>query len=135
VVASLREQGWKDWHILLALKNVAVNYWINHADQQIDLGSMGVESATAHVKAAVESGEWDAKDVVPISEITEKNLLAAIERVGLANELSALGVEPSPLIDPTSVGEFLARRMKYWDLDVPHDPIFSSSLSDSDYVA
>ena len=134
VVASLREQGWKDWHILLAIKNVAVNYWINHADQQIDLGSMGVESATAHVKAAVESGEWDANYAVPVSEFTEKYLLAAIELVGLTNELPSLGLEPSSRVDPASVGEFLARRVKYWDLDVPHDLFFSPSPSDSDQI-
>ena len=85
---------------------------------------MDAESAKAWVKAELESGNWDANYPVPLTEFTEQSLRAAIDSVGLLNELSSLGLKPSPLVGLSVVHEFLAHRMRYWDLDAPHQQFF-----------
>lgn len=124
LVASLRAEGWKDWHLLLAVVNIVVN---GRAAQR------GLNMTTSITKADIErvslltQEEERAEDPEPPLRIfTEDRMwfhlsnaaLTTVRRWGLEVRLNR--------VDPRSFLGLLGDRFNYWDDDVDHEPIFTT---------
>jgi hypothetical protein len=124
-LAVLREEGWKDWHLLLAVVNVALNFRMQaegididapHPEQVARLHAP--EDETAH-PVPDEAFSLDAMRMM-----NEALQIGCIAQVGL--ELH----HQQPPIE--AVGTFLSARYRFWEDDVPHqDPFRGEPLEHS----
>ncbi len=124
VVNDLRSLGWKDWHILLGIKNVAMNYWLERSGPSIAT-VLGPGATSKKLEDLLKQQQWDTKVPVPASEFSRENLDFQIGLVMAGSELRRIGLELyGPDIDVSAVREFLTRRTAYWNVDVEHEEIF-----------
>jgi hypothetical protein len=125
-VALLRQRGWLDWHILIAVFNLGL---------QVRLGRAGLNRAEVH---ATEQGRQAAKDLAftPESEDDLPAPLAPVlnlERMDWARQL-ALGSLMSHWELDLGAGRFdikaaerlLAERYGYWTDDIEHSDPFAA---------
>jgi len=116
---NLRNQGWKDWHILLALFNLVMNYRMEK------LGISG--NVIAMEKFYQEYPYKEEKDdaiKIPLEEINEVNMKRSLQ-VSMLATLKGFGFSlEGKLIKPEEISNFLAEKFNYWDDDVDHEPIF-----------
>lgn len=119
LVDRLRNEGWKDWHILMALANLVINYRVN--------ASVSPSSPNSAQDVTLEymNREEDEKSIpIPLDLVTEDNLRSRME-AGMLASLRGLGHEINTATPPfEAVGEFLGQRYNYWDLDAEHDDPF-----------
>lgn len=116
---KLRSEGWKDWHILMALANLVVNYRVN--------ASVSPSSRDSAQKVTLEymNREENEKSIpIPLDLVTEENLRRTM-KTGMLASLRGLGHEINIATPPfEAVSEFLGQRYNYWDLDVEHEDPF-----------
>ncbi len=116
-VDSLREEGWKDWHILLATFNAVLNY-------QASLEMEGTPHTTQIAERAQQLVQLDTlPDVGPIP-----NAVLSRERLRLHLQTSLLSTLRiwdlrihTQVPDIGAIQEFLAKRYGYWTDDFEHD--------------
>ena len=65
---KLRSEGWKDWHILLALDNLVLNYRAN------ELGIKTFRDMNKFTKEFMQEEENEDSFVVPLDQINEENM-------------------------------------------------------------
>jgi hypothetical protein len=119
VSTALRQDGWRDWHILLAVANQTWNYRIARA-----IGPLGLLDAEddawrkyAHQREDTSSPE------VPLSEYSKDNLRNALTMT-MISTLSGMGLECQQRTpDLLAIEEFLSRRCNYWVDDVGHEDL------------
>jgi hypothetical protein len=117
----LKGEGWKDWHLLLAIENVRFNYWINSTPELREKINRGDKEALMKSRG-VEEGDEDP--VIPSEEFKIENLKQSL-RVSQLSTLSGLGLGVSQQTPNLEGVDRLLRRFHYWDDDVPHPDIFS----------
>lgn len=120
---KLRNQGWKDWHILLALFNLAMNYRMN---------KLGISNNIAAMKEFYERYPYkeEKKDsiVVPLDEINEENMKSSL-KISMLSTLQGYGFSlEGRKINPEEISKFLTEKFNYWEDDVDHEPIFDIEL-------
>lgn len=116
-IASLRAQGWKDWHILMSIVNLAVNYRVHTMDVTGPL-----QTREAFMKLF--SGEEESNAVpIPVEEFSEKQLKFGLS-LTLPSTFKGIGLDLrlNP-INFEAMFDFLGQRMSYWDIDVEHRDI------------
>jgi hypothetical protein len=117
-VSDLRADGWKDWHILLALTNAVMNYRARRTSS-----NSRNSFAAAHARMAT-MPETAASPEVPLSEVTTEKLRESLQMSAWAT-LKGYGLEchqQTPDIPATM--KLLAKRYNYWSDDMPHSPLF-----------
>lgn len=121
VTSSLREEGWKDWHILLAVYNAVVNY----------LASMqqGAGNKLTHQERIARGVELAKLEVlpddvpIPSSVVSEENLRQCL-RHSMLSTLKTWGLTVNTkAIDPYAIEKLLSERYGYWTDDVPHEDL------------
>ena len=119
LVDKLHSDGWKDWHILMALANLVVNYRVNASVSPSSLGS------AQEVTLEYMNREEDESSIpIPLDLVTEENLRRTM-KMGMLASLRGLGHEINIATPPfEAVSEFLGERYVFWDLDVKHDRPF-----------
>lgn len=113
----LREKGWKDWHVLMAILNLVLNYRYQHKTNNLSMDD--------YFKFYVDRPEESTDLIVPLTEFTEKNLKLNLESSMMAT-MTSLGfsLKGKPIkID--EVSKFLGEKFNYWNDDVPHEDIFN----------
>uniref|UniRef100_A0AAU2A2M3 Uncharacterized protein n=1 Tax=Streptomyces sp. NBC_00093 TaxID=2975649 RepID=A0AAU2A2M3_9ACTN len=115
VVANLRGEGWKDWHILQALANLAINYRNKFTEETIGL-------ATPELVLADEDPSWEA--IAPAT-VTLDTLKESLEFSYVAT-LRTWGLMARSPMHPDQFVSLLERRYNYWSADAPHDDPFPS---------
>ena len=114
LATKLTNEGWKEWHILLAVLNVAQNHRISVA---------GLQHDDPNVQRHLQQAE-SPDDPAPLELFHEQALRDALRTSWLAT-INGLGLtfnHPSP--DLAAVERLLATRYAYWDHDVDHSPYF-----------
>ena len=113
----LRQKGWKDWHILLAIDNLMIMYRMNK--EQIKTP----EEAKVYSKKFLKEEQKD--DIkVPLSIFTEENLHNAL-RGSMLSTLKLLGFSiPLKTIDMQKIEIFLKEKFNYFEDDIEHSNIF-----------
>ena len=116
---KLRSQGWKDWHILLALVNLVMNYRMEK------LGITGnIVAMEKFYQEYLYEEEKDNAVSIPIEEINEANMKTNLQ-VSMLGTLKGLGFSlERKLIKREEIADFLADKFNYWEDDIDHEPIF-----------
>lgn len=115
VVAHLRREGWRDWHILQALANLVVNYRNKFTEETI-------RQATPEVVFAQEEASWE---VIPPEIVTVDALKEGLE-FSYAATLRTWGLMPRGPMRPDQFAIMLESRYNYWSADAPHDDPFQA---------
>lgn len=120
-VTTLRGEGWKDWHILLALANAAANY--RAPSRGIDTRRLTAQTQQAFVQMFRER-ERDTDPLLPLTEVTPEQLRGQLQVAVLAG-MKRRGLESRSQVPPVdAIFRFLEHRHAYWNNDVDHAPIF-----------
>lgn len=119
VVQGLRDEGWRDWHILLAVLNVAGNHRLNRNGFQVPRNR---EEQQALSRRFVEPEPEN--DPVPLDLFNEEGLRQALP-LSFPSTLQQWGLRlPQNPVDIDALERLLAARFGYWIDDVPHaDPL------------
>ncbi len=118
----LREDGWKDWHILSMVFHVTMNYRLNQS-------ATNLPWTRADIQAYGKVREESENDIsVPLEEYSEENLrkclpfylLTVIKTFGMTNDLELHQRTP----DLPGIEDFLTNRYNFWSDDVEHEDPF-----------
>jgi len=112
LVQELRNEGWKDWHILLALGNVRVSSFLNNSKFYQDLA-----------KDVARNGERKEYPLTPSSFFDRERLKICLETSQLST-LNNMGFRVDQMTPNFKGIDAFLRRFKYWELDVPHENPF-----------
>jgi hypothetical protein len=119
--ATYYERGYKDWHILAAI----LNYMLNAVAQRRGLGCRP-EDIEPRKKLIDEL----SKVVLPASEFSGPEFEIHFRGHAMTC-LQAYGFEyRNRRVNDATIEKFLRQRMRHYDLDIPHHPIFSKPLGD-----
>ena len=119
VVQSLRAQGWRDWHILTAVSNIAMNY-----RYLPDNSTPPSEETMREMMQAAFSPESAAAPPVPVTLFNPEQMQKA-RQLAMMSLLKHWGLEcwqRTP--DMAAIEQLLAARYGYWNDDVPHEDPF-----------
>lgn len=120
-VRKLRAEGWKDWHILMAMANIVVNYRIR---SRINVPSTEFEQMAKAFSEEMSTPESEKSMLVPLVEFGEtemKNSLA----MSMLSTFKSLGLAlKSPTLNCEAIMEFARERLRYFDDDIPHEDSF-----------
>jgi hypothetical protein len=120
VARGLREQGWRDWHILAAVFHVVVNWRLR--DQPPPRTR---DEARAHARKMIEFRESLDDPEVPIGMMVDVSALKAMRDVFLVSMLPHADLDNrESMPDIASLEEFLRARAGL-DLDVEHGDPFA----------
>ncbi len=120
LVRTLRADGWKDWHILLAVANQTTN----HRLPKMRALAGPLDLSDPAWRQILTRAEGPESPPVPVSEYSEEKLRLAL-RVSMLDTLAIFGLElHQDFPDFPAIEEFLARRYRYWDDDVEHEDPF-----------
>lgn len=118
VVGKLKNENWKDWHILMSLAQIAVNYRINK------IGHNGFKEMNDLFFKEIDKEESEESLSVPLSVFNERAIRNSL-LMTLPSTLKILGLEiKAKTPNASAINNFLSKRLNYWDNDVKHDKIF-----------
>lgn len=123
VIATLRKQGWRDWHILMAVLNATANLRMNAL---INAG-MKREEAFEQYRAKLHVGTEEApNEPEPPAELYTVELLREALQTSYLSTLKQHGFTVNQRTpDFPAIEKFLRHRYHYWDLDSEHDDPFA----------
>ena len=113
----LRQKGWKDWHILLAIDNLVITYRMKIK------GIHTLEEYKEYSKEFLKKEQENAVKV-HLNEFTEEKMSEALNG-SMLSTLKLLGFS-FPLRSPDfqKIEDFLKEKYNYFNDDVAHDNIF-----------
>lgn len=121
LASQLKTEGWKDWHLLTAIANIAVNERARRTG--LNMTSSMTQADQERFWELATAEEHSADDDLGPELFTADNLQfhlsvaasAALHRFGLELHVSN--------VDPDQLFLILGARFNYWTDDTPHDPI------------
>ncbi|MEA2277917.1 MAG: hypothetical protein QOC78_2877 [Solirubrobacteraceae bacterium] len=126
-VALLRQQGWRDWHILTAAYNILLQRRLAAAG----LNTAGAISSPAGARAATDlayTPEADDEDEVPLGIFLNVEAMDRGRLMALLSMVRGLGLEVHGVPDLPAIEHFLAARFGYWNDDIEHrDPFVADT--------
>jgi len=120
-VNKLKLEEWKDWHILMAMASIAVNYRVT------EIGYKDLDDAKKKTIEQMLLKETLTSITVPLNEFGEKELKNHLY-MSMISTLKIIGLEyKAPLLVKSAIKEFLEKRYCYFSDDIPHKDFFSSN--------
>ena len=117
-VEVLRTEGWKDWHILLAVGGVRLNFVVN----QILPPSASPDDHKKVLQGLLERDEIESDPAPPTDIFTLEKLRFSL-KLSQISTLKGMGFECWQQTPVTDAVDAFLRRFNYWTDDVPHkDP-------------
>jgi len=129
LVAALRADGWKDWHILLAIGNAVWNFRLREEYGPYGPDPADRESARAVTVSLINDWTLESRDPVPLS-LFNFHYLEEMLKMSALSTLKGLGMEChqlTPNLD--AIMALLAERFRYWEDDVDHTDPFTDQSS------
>lgn len=127
-VKSLRSQGWKDWHLLLAVFNVTASYRLAEAQLEIESATgSALRPSQINEIAQMLQQEPETADmpIPPATEFSEEHLRTSL-RLSMLSTVRVVGLEINQMTpDFEAIEDFLSQRHRYWEDDVPHSDPFA----------
>ena len=116
---SLRSQGWKDWHILMAVFNFGMNYRMEK------MKILGNQDAMIKFQETYPYQEENEKSIyIPLNEFTEENIKYGLE-LSMPATIFALGLDlPKNIAISKEKIKTILNKFNYWEDDIDHQPIF-----------
>lgn len=126
LVAKLRAEGWKDWHLLTAVANIVVNK--RAAQHGLNMTTSITQVDMNRFRSLMEEEERPDDPETPVEAFTEEEMwfhlanaaMATARRWGL--ELRLNHFEPHVFLN------VLGERFNYWNDDVEHVPILPAGF-------
>ncbi len=110
-VQALRDEGWLDWHIFLALINTVMNYKLHRMDLNKDPKRM-MEDGDKYYK--MEEAEWYIE--IPLEAVSKDNLKRFLEFMMPRTLLTNYGLENhATYSDPRGMLELLKHRFRLFE--------------------
>ena len=120
VVKKLRSEHWKDWHLLMAISQIAINYRTG------ELGHKDRKEAKELFFEEMDKEESKESILVPLLEFSEEAIRAALS-ISLLSTLKGMGLELKTVTpNVEAIQHFFSKRLNYWDHDIEHDRIFDA---------
>lgn len=120
ITKKLKMEGWKDWHILMALALIATNYRTKKN------GFQNADEMKDNFMKYMSSKETSQSIPIPLDEFSEIKIREHLF-MSMPSTLKLLGLEyRSTTYAPSAIKEFLEKRCRYFADDVPHEEIFYS---------
>lgn len=122
VVRKLKDVGWLDWHLVVAVANITWNYRAQELYKKL-VG--GIDTMTEEMNRSMVREEGVDDTAVPMTMYNEETVRMAL-RVSQLATLKTLGLEcrqQTPDFD--AIDNFLRERFNYWTDDVEHEDPFS----------
>lgn len=121
IIAELRSEGWKDWHLLTAIANIVVNR--RAADIGLDLTTSISDSELEQFQQIKETPESSSGIEVPVDSFTPEAMRLHLSTAACVTAHN-WGLEIRRNVDAASFLDMLGARFNYWADDVDHPPIF-----------
>jgi hypothetical protein len=116
IIKKLRQEGWRDWHILAAIHGVTINYRV-HRKITSDMSEEDIQKLYQKFLLKPEKANYSE---VPLIEFSEKNLRNSLN-MSMLSTFKGLELENHQLTpDFQSVEHFLRVRCNYWKDDIEH---------------
>lgn len=126
-VRTLKNEGWKDWHLLRALSDIVTNSKANHFVNQQFSGyseEIRVREFGRINQKLVWQEEAGSYIEIPIEEFSIEKIRSRL-LLGSLSSLHSYGlVCNSPIPDIQNIHELLVKRFRYLEDDVEHPDIF-----------
>jgi len=120
-VKRLKLEGWKDWHILMAIALIAANYRVNQ------LGYKDLDDAKKKTFEQMSLKETPESITVPLNEFGEKELKNHLY-TSMVSTLKIFNLEyKANLLVKFALKGFLEKRCRYFSEDIPHEDFFNSN--------
>jgi hypothetical protein len=118
-VKKLRLEGWKDWHILMAIASITINYRVNR------LGYKDLDDSKKKFIEQMSLKETSELISVPLVEFSETELKNHLF-ISMISTLKIIDLEyKAPILVKSAIKEFLEKRFRYFSDDIPHEDFFS----------
>jgi hypothetical protein len=118
LLSKLRNSGWKDWHILLAVGNIRLNSLVDaRAPNYKEL-----------FRTAMRKGEGVEDRLAPVACFNEERLRDSLQ-FSQASTITSMGFRVDQMTPNFPGIDSFLRRFKYWELDVPHSDPFRCQAS------
>jgi hypothetical protein len=117
VITKLRSEGWKDWHLLMAISNLVINY-------RLELSGEDVTDPAVRERLMRLDPEDPAEVQVDPALVTAEALQMHLTTSAGATA-NALGLGLGRGLTPDDVLQVLATRYGHWDHDADHDDPFA----------
>ena len=120
VIAELRKKGWKDWHVLLSIYELSLNFKCSTI-----LGDKASIKEYQEKRSQLwGKAEKDSFIALPVSMYTVENLEVALLET-MPQTMDAIGLyHTSPVVNLRSIQELVAKRYLFWEQDIDHTIIF-----------
>jgi hypothetical protein len=122
VMASLRAQGWKDWHLLLAVVNIVVNGRARRLG--VNMNAL-TKDDMERVQGLLRAEERPGDPMPPADVFTEDAMWVHLANAAVTT-MRGWGLELRVRFEPRALLAVLGDRFNYWDDDVAHEPIFTA---------
>jgi hypothetical protein len=115
----LRNEGWKDWHILASIFSITINYRVNG----ILAGSHDPEKMQRLFLKMMNEPEAEKSEIIPEQEFS-LNKMRDAQRMNMLATIKVFGLESHQLTpDLIAIDHFLSHRYNYWTDDIEHNKI------------
>jgi hypothetical protein len=115
VISGLRKEGWKDWHILMAISNLVINFRFTRSNE--DPNDPNVRDRLMRWEPEDQSDEQIDLAMVTAESLREF-LMASVPATA-----DAYGLAPG-MLSPAEILSVLATRYSYWKDDAEHEDPF-----------
>ncbi len=128
-VELLKSEGWKEWHILQAVANGVMNWYAEQSGANQDIERIQDEGKVLFQRL-FEKGESPKDPSIPQEYFTLEAMRIWLH-AGLLTFLTKKGaVFGQRGYFPERLQTIARKRYHYFELDVPHSPIFSSQRNE-----
>jgi hypothetical protein len=118
VIGHLRSVGWKDWHILMTMASIRMNYVI-----QERYGNAPPEKLSRETVKLMrdEEGESDPQPPAALFSLDQMQFAQKLNELSVLKGMGFYCRQRTPVHDAV---DFFLRRFNFWTDDVPHDDPF-----------
>lgn len=115
-------QGWKDWHLLLAVVNIVVNGRARRLG--VNMNAL-TKDDMERVQGLLRAEERPDDPMPPADVFTEDAMWVHLANATVTT-IRGWGLELRVRFEPRALLAVLGDRFNYWDDDVAHEPIFTA---------
>lgn len=124
---QLRQESWKDWHLLNVVANLTINHRLHLRHGAITADRARQMAAAFHNEALREEQPDDAR--ISPEQITRKAMDDGIQLVATSSLHRWDLVLHHATTDPRAIVQLLAERYGFWSDDIPHPDPFNGMLA------
>jgi len=120
IVRKLRQEGWKDWHLITAISQIVLNARVHSIVGDAQFNPLLMTNLFQELSTKEES---KSDPIIPTSFLTEEAMRNAVS-LSQASTLAGHGLQiKQHTPNFHAIDEFMRARYNYWNEDIEHLPI------------